>query len=157
MQDSIDVFETPVDSLRVAAQDITSEQVTNKLDLWESLQALWNLVHPEYLAFVCAAFYIFVTRVQFIRTNSQGRRNALMIILTIVVGFVEYYWRAASPLSLFVTAGFMNAAREYIFKWLFMGLEKLGWTPLPAWHVEEIKAEKQRDIHRAETVKKNNP
>lgn len=158
-QDSIDVFQNPVDSLRVAVQDITSEKVANQLDLWESLNALWNLVHPEYLAFVCLAYYIFVTRIQFIRTNSKGRRNILMLILTVIVGLLEFYWREASPLSLFVTAGFMNAAREYIFKWLFIGLEKLGWTPLPEWHVEEMMEEKLKDIARIEQIhtKNNNP
>jgi hypothetical protein len=154
MQDSIDVFENPVDSVRVAVQDITSQQVTNKLDLWESLVAFWNLVHPEYLAFVCLAYYIFVTRVQFIKTNTKGRRNLLMLVLTSLVGFVQFYWREASPLSLFVTAGFVNAAREYIFKWIFMGLEKIGWTPLPEWYVEDIREEKMKDIARAEQVKK---
>jgi len=153
-QDTFTVFQNPVDSVRVAAQDITSQQVASQLDLWESLMALWNLVHPEYLAFVCVAYYIFVTRVQFIRTNTQGRRNLLMLVLTTIVGLIEWYFRSASPLSLFVTAGFINAAREYIFKWLFMGLEKLGWTPLPEWHVQEIKEEKQKDIVRAESVQK---
>src|SRR5688572_15138635 len=153
-QDSFTVFQNPVDSTRVAAQDITSDKVTNLLDITESLGALWNLVHIEYIAFVCVTYYIFVTRIQAIRTNSTGRRNLLMLILTAVYGFLEYYWRDASPLSLFVTALFVNASYEYIFKWIFRALEKFGWTPLPGWHVEEIRAEKARDVVRAESVQK---
>ena len=153
MNDSIDVFQNPVDSVRVAAQDVTSNEITQMLDVTESLQALWNLVHPEFIAFVCVSFYIIVTRVQAIRTNSSGRRNFIMFALTLVYGFGEYYLRGASALSLFVTALFINAAHEYIFKWIFRLLEKLGWTPLPAWHVEEIKQESEKNIARAETVK----
>lgn len=155
-QDSFTVFQNPVDSTRVAAQDITSEKVTNLLDLTESLGALWNLVHIEYIAFVCVTYYIFVTRVQAIRTNSAGRRNMLMLILTVAYGLLEHYWRDASPLSLFVTALFVNASYEYIFKWIFRALEKFGWTPLPGWHVEEIRAEKAKDVVRAESVQKPN-
>lgn len=153
-QDSFTVFQNPVDSTRVAAQDITSEKVTNLLDLTESLGALWNLVHIEYIAFVCVTYYIFVTRVQAIKTNSGARRNLLMLILTMAYGVGEYYLRGASPLSLFVTALFVNASYEYIFKWIFRALEKFGWTPLPGWHVEEIRAEKAQDVVRAESVKK---
>jgi hypothetical protein len=154
MNDSIDVFENPVDSLRVAAQDVTSNEVTQMLNLTESLQALWNLVHIEYIAFVCVTYYIFVTRVQGIRTNTAGKRNLLMLILTIAYGFGENLLRGASSLSLFVTALFVNASYEYIFKWIFRALEKFGWTPLPGWHVEEIKLEKSKDIARAELVQK---
>jgi len=154
MNDSIDVFENPVDSLRVAAQDVTSSEVTKMLDVTESLQALWNLVHIEYIAFVCVTYYIFVTRVQGIRTNTAGKRNLLMLILTIAYGFGENLLRGASSLSLFVTALFVNASYEYIFKWIFRALEKFGWTPLPGWHVEEIKLEKNKDIARAELVQK---
>lgn len=154
MNDSIDVFETPVDSIRVAAEDITSNEVTQTLDLTESLQALWNLVHVEYIAFVCVAFYIVVTRVRPIKTNSKGRRNILMLILTAAFGLLEYFWRGASALSLFTTALMVNASQEYIFMWIFKALEKFGWTPLPEWHVEEIREEKQKDIAKAEAVKK---
>ena len=152
--DSITVFPNPVESVTVAAQDITSEKVTNLLDLTESLGALWNLVHIEYIAFVCVTYYIFVTRVQGLRTNTAARRNILMLALTAVDGFLEFYWRGASPLSLFVTALFVNASYEYIFKWIFRALEKFGWTPLPGWHVEEIRAEKAQDVVRAESVQK---
>lgn len=153
-QDSFTVFQNPVDSTRVSAQDITSEKVTNLLDIQESLGALWNLVHIEYIAFVCITYYIFVTRVQGMKTNTPARRNILMLFLTAAYGCGEYFLRGASPLSLFVTALFVNASYEYIFKWIFRALEKFGWTPLPGWHVEEIRVEKQNDITRAEQVKK---
>ncbi len=156
-QDSFTVFQNPVDSVRVSAQDVTSEKVTNLLDLTESLGALWNLVHIEYIAFVCVLYYIFVTRVQGLKTNTAGRRNLLMLVLTGLCGLGEYFLRAASPLSLFVTALLVNAAYEYIFKWIFRMLERFGWTPLPGWHVEEIKVEKQNDIARAEQVQKPKP
>lgn len=154
IQDSFNVFQNPVDSMRVAAQDITSERVTNMLDLTESISALWNLVHIEYIAFVCVTYYIFVTRVQGLKTNTAGRRNLLMLVITAAYGVGEHFLRDASPLSLFVTALFVNASYEYIFKWIFRALEKFGWTPLPGWHVEEIRVEKQGDIDRAEQVKK---
>ena len=153
MNDSIDVFQNPVDSLRVAAQDVTSNEVTKLLDVNESLQALWNLVHIEYIAFVCVTYYIFVTRIQGLKTNTAGRRNLLMLILTVAYGIGENLLRDASSLSLFVSALFVNASYEYIFKWIFRLLEKFGWTPLPGWHVEEIKEEKQKDIARAESLK----
>ncbi len=153
MNDSIDVFQNPVDSLRVAAQDVTSNEVTKMLDLTESLQALLNLVHIEYIAFVCVTYYIFVTRIQGLKTNTAGRRNLLMLILTIAYGIGENLLRGASSLSLFVSALFVNASYEYIFKWIFRALEKFGWAPLPGWHVEEIKEEKQKDIVRAEQSK----
>lgn len=154
-QDSFTVFQNPVDSVRVAAQDITSEKVTSLLDMTESITALWNLVIIEYIAFVLVSYYIVITRVQFIKTNSAARRNATMLALTAIWGFVEYYWRDNPILDVLVTALLVNASWEYLFKWAFRALEKFGWTPLPAWHVEEIKAEKQKDIVRAETVKKD--
>jgi len=152
-QDSFTVFQNPVDSVRISAQDITSEKVTGLLDFQESLQALWNLVHVEYIAFVLVSYYILVTRVQFIKTNSTGRRNFIMIALTFVWGLAEYFLRCNGVLSLLVTGLFVNASWEYIFKYIFRALERFGWTPLPGWHVEEIKQEKQNDITRAEKVK----
>lgn len=156
-QDSFTVFENPVDSLRVSAQDVTSERVTSLLNWEESLQALWNMVHLEYIAFVCVTYYIVVTRVRGIKTNSAGRRNFIMFALTVIYGVGEYLWLEAAILSLFVTALFVNASYEYIFKWAFRLLEKFGWTPLPEWHVQEIKEEKQADIARAELVQKPKP
>lgn len=142
--------------MRVAAQDITSESVTGLLDFWESVSALWNLVHLEYIAFVCVSYYIIVTRVQFIRTNSTGRRNFLMLLLTVAWGIAQYYWRGTPVLNVIATGMFVNFCYEHIFKWAFRGLERIGWTPLPAWHVLEIQEEKRKDIARAESVKNPN-
>jgi hypothetical protein len=153
-QDSFTVFENPVDSVRVSAENITSEQVTNLLNWRESLQALWNLVHLEYIVFVLVTYYIVVTRVQFIKTNSTGRRNLIMLILTVVWGIAEHFWRGNAILNIIVTGLLVQFCWEFLFKWAFRGLEKIGWTPLPAWHVEEIRAEKQRDVVRAESVQK---
>jgi hypothetical protein len=156
-QDSISVFQNPVDSTRVAAQDITSEQVTNLLDWQESLGALWNLIHLEYIFFICVSYYIVVTRVKGIKTNSAGRRNLLIAILTILWGLIGYLWRSTPVLNLLVTGVCVNAFYEFIFKGAFKALERFGITPLPGWHVEEIKQEKQADIARAESVKKEPP
>jgi K+-sensing histidine kinase KdpD len=153
-QDSITVFQNPVDSTRVAAQDVTSEKVLNLLDYTEQLNALWQVMHLEYIALVCVSYYIIVTRVQFIKTNSLGRRNVIMFVLTVVWGAVIHYWREAAFYSVVCNALFVNAAYEYIFKRIFRVLERFGWAPLPGWHVEEIKQEKQADIDRAESLKK---
>lgn len=152
-QDSIQVFENPVESVQVAAEDVTSEEITSLLNWEESFYALWNLVHIEYIIFVCVFYYIIVTRVQAIRTNTVSRRNYLMLGLTIVGGLIGYFWKQIPPLNLLSTGAFINFCYEHIFKWGFKALEKFGWTPLPAWHVEEIKQEKLSDINRAEEVK----
>jgi hypothetical protein len=153
-QDSINVFQNPVDSVRVAAQDVTSEKITNLLDFTESMGALWNLVHVEYIFFICVSYYIVVTRVKGVRTNSVGRRNLLLFFLTIVWGLVGYLWRGTPILNLLVTGLCVNAFYEFIFKSVFKTLERFGITPLPGWHVEEIRTEKQNDINKAEQVKK---
>lgn len=152
-QDSINVFQNPVDSVRVSAQDVTSEKITNLLDFTESLQALWNLIHLEYIFFVCVSYYIFVTRVRGVRTNTVGKRNLLLFILTVVWGFIGYFWRGTPVLNLLVTGLCVNAFYEFIFKGIFKALERFGITPLPEWHVQEIKEEKQNDIQRAEQSK----
>jgi hypothetical protein len=155
-QDTLNVFQNPVDSVRVAAEDVTSEKITSLLDFQESLYALWNLAVPEYIAFVCVSYYVIVTRVQVIKTNSVGRRNLLMLILTVVWGIAGYYWREKAVLNLLATGLFVNAAYEYIFKGIFKTLERVGFTPLPGWHVEEIREEKEKDIIRAEQNKNQN-
>lgn len=154
IQDTFNVFQNPVDSMRVAAQDITSESVTHMLNWEESLQAVWNLVHLGYVALVCVTYYIVVTRVQAIKTNSKAKRNLLMLILTVAWGIINHFWLDTPFLKLLTTAMFINFCYENIFKWGFLALEKLGWTPLPEWHVEELRVEKQGDIDRAEQVKK---
>src|SRR5688572_13793511 len=150
IQDTINVFPNPVDSVRVAAQDVTSEQITNLLDFNESMSALWNLIHLEYIFFVCVSYYILVTRVQGIKTNSVGRRNLLLFSLTVIWGLLGYFWRCTPALNLLVTGLCVNAFYEFIFKGIFKALERFGITPLPGWHVEEIRVEKQSDIDRAE-------
>jgi hypothetical protein len=155
-QDSINVFQNPVDSVRVAAQDVTSEQITNLLDFNESMGALWNLIHLEYIFFVCVSYYILVTRVKGIKTNSVGRRNLLLFSLTVIWGLLGYFWRGTPALNLLVTGLCVNAFYEFIFKGIFKALERFGITPLPGWHVEEIRVEKQSDIDRAEKVKYTN-
>lgn len=157
MKDSLNVFQNPVDSVRVAAQDVTSEQVTNLLDFSESLNALWNLIHLEYIFFVCVTYYIVVTRVQGLKTNTVGRRNLLLFSLTVIWGFVAYFWRHTPALNLLVTGFCVNAFYEFIFKGIFKALERFGVTPLPGWHVEEIRQEKQGDITRAENTQKKTP
>jgi hypothetical protein len=154
MNDSIDVFQNPVDSVRVAAQDVTSNEVTQMLNFTESLQALWNLVHLEYIFFVCVTYYIVVTRIPVIKTNSIWRRNLVMFLSTVVWGIVAYYWRHIAVLNILVTGLCVNAFYEFILKGAFRALEKFGITPLPGWHVEEIKEEKQKDIARAESVER---
>lgn len=150
--DSIDVFQNPVDSVRVAAQDVTSDEITNMLNFTESLQALWNLVHLEYIFFVCVTYYIIVTRIPVIRTNKLWRRNMVMGITTIVWGIVGYYWRGIGVLNLLVTGLCVNAFQEFVFRAAFRGLERFGITPLPEWHVNEIREEKKEDIVRAEST-----
>ena len=157
MQDSIEVFETPVDSVRVAAEDVTSEKITNLLNFGESFQALWNLIHLEYIFFVCVTYYIFVTRVRAIKTNTVGRPNILLFTLTVFWGFVGYFWRDIPLLNLLTTGLCVTAFYEFIFKKIFKALERFGITPLPGWHVEEIRVEKQGDIDRAEQVKVQTP
>lgn len=154
MNDSIDVFPNPIDSVRVAAQDVTSEQVTNLLNFNESIGALWNLIHLEYIFFVCVTYYIVVTRVQVLKTNTFWKRNLLLFVLTVIWGFVGHLWRNIPVLNLLVTGFCVNAFYEFIFKGIFKALERFGVTPLPGWHVEEIKQEKQADIERAETLQR---
>lgn len=149
-QDSFSIFQNPVDSTRVAAQDITSEQVTNLLNFDESLGALWNLIHLEYIFFVIITYYIIVTRVRVIKTNSAGRRNLLLFTLTLIWGLIGYFWRGIPALNLLVTGLCVNAFYEFIFKGVFKALEKFGITPLPEWHVDEIRVEKKADIVTAE-------
>lgn len=154
MNDSLQIFQNPVDSVRVAAQDVTSEEVTNLLDFQESLNALWHLVHIEYIFFVCVSYYVIVTRIQKLKTNTVGRRNLLLFSLTVIWGIVGYFWRHTPVLNLLVTGFCVNAFYEFIFKGIFKALERFGITPLPGWHVEEIKQEKQADIARAENVQR---
>jgi hypothetical protein len=152
MNDSIDVFPTPVDSLRVAVQDVTSSEVTNLMDFSESLNALWQLIHMEYIFFVCVTYYIVVTRVQVLKTNTFWKRNLLLFSLTVVWGIVAHLWREIPVLNILVTGFCVNAFYEFIFKGIFKALERFGITPLPGWHVEEIKQEKQADMARADAV-----
>lgn len=154
MQDSISVFTFPVDSVRIATQDITSDKITNLLDFQDSLIALAHLINIEYIAFVCLSYYIIVTRVQIIKTNSKTRRNILIAILTVFWGTIGYYWRGVPILNLLVTALSVNAFWEFIFKGFFAVLERVG-LHLPAWYVEELTDEKHQDIARA--VKNQKP
>lgn len=152
MQDSIDVFPTPVDSVRVAAQDVTSQQITKLLDLTDSLQALWNMIDPLYIFFVCVTYYIVVTRVSIIKTNSKDKRNALIAALIIIIGIVFHFWRGLTLLDSFVTGLSTMAFYEFIFKKIFSVFERVGLAPLPEWHVEELKVEKQNDIAQAQLL-----
>lgn len=149
-QDTINVFQNPVDSVRVAVEDVTSNQITQMMDFTESLVALWNLVEPVYIILVCVIYYVIVTRVQFIKTNTVGRRNALMLIVTIVAGVVAHFWHSVPSFDLLVSGLFVNFCYEHLFKRGFKVLERFGFTPLPQWHIEEIRKEKENDIKRAE-------
>lgn len=162
-QDSISVFKSSVDGVSahtqdvtVAAEDVTSERITNMLDFNESFHALWNLIHVEYIFFVVVSYYIFVTRVRAVRTHTIGRRNILLFCLTVIWGVIAHLWRETPVLKLLVTGLIVNASYEYIFKSIFKALERFGVTPLPGWHVEEIRTEKTNDIARAESVKNVN-
>jgi hypothetical protein len=154
--DSFTVFETPVDSVRVAAQDVTSSPITSLLNLSESLEALWNLIHLEYIFFVCVSYYIVVTRIPWLKTNTFGRRNLTLFILTVLWGLIGHLWRGTPTLNLLVTGLCVNAFYEFIFKGAFRLLERWGITPLPGWQVEEIRKEKEGDIARAQSVQKPN-
>lgn len=154
--DSIDVFPTPVDSFRVAAQDVTSQQITNLLDFTDSIVAFWNLINVEYVLFVCLTYYIVCKRVPFIKTNSVGRRNFLIFSLTIIYGAVGYLWRDAPLLNLFVTGASVNAFYEFILKGIFKILERWGILKLPDWYINEVQDEKLNDIDAVQKLKSNN-
>lgn len=154
MNDSLNVFPTPVDSLRVAAQDITSEQVTQTLNLWESVQAMLHLLNFEFAVFVMLSYYIVVTRIPFIKTNSVGKRNLTIALLTIIWGLFEVFVRHVPWLNILVTGLSMNAFYEYAFKWFFtVVLAKLG-VKLPSAYVDEVQEEKRNDIAKLEEVRK---
>jgi len=154
MNDTINVFQNPVDSVRVAAQDVTSDQITNMLNVWESVVAFVHLFHLEYVALVCISYYVIVTRIPFIKTNAMWKRNVCMFLLIIGWGLFGYYYRGTPFLNILVTGLCTTAFYEFIFKGFFRLLERWGITPLPEWHSLEIKDEKMQDIKRAEDLTK---
>jgi hypothetical protein len=97
-----------------------------------------------------------VTRIPGIKTNSAWKRNLLLFTLAVIWGYVELKFRDYPWLDVIATFSIINAAYEYLFKWFFRLLEKIGWAPLPGWYVEEIKVEKQNDINHAEKAKNTN-
>mgnify|MGYP003504963930 CR=1 FL=1 len=155
MQDSLDVFENPVDTVgRIALQDITSEQVTSHLEWTESFIAFFKLLNPEYVLLVVIAYQVVVVRLPFIKTNSKVKRNIAMGVLIVLFGCFGYFYRNTPLLNVLVTGMCVFGFYEAVFKGVFWVLGQWFKIPLPKWYVDELEEEKLRDIAEARAKEK---
>jgi len=151
--DTLNIFENPVDSIRVAVQNITTDEVTGLLNLGEAVVAFLRLLVPLYIILVCVSYYVAVKRIPGLKTNSVSRRNLLMLILTVAWGFIIHLWQEEPILDCLVTGLCVFAFYELIFKKLATSLEKTGFIKLPEWYIDEVQEEKRNDIAQIDKLK----
>lgn len=154
--DSFDVFATPIDSVRVAAQDITSHAVTEKLDFFESIWALRHLIEPLYILLVILLYYIVVKRIPGLKTNTPLKRNAAMFVISVIVGIFQVVLQKTPYLNVLVTGMGMFAFYELIFKGIFHVLEERFKLKLPDAYIDEVVEEKKADIAKVESLRQPN-
>jgi hypothetical protein len=150
--------EPQIDTVAVIAESLVNDEsgvVEEAIDKIGFVNAVWTvvkLINWFYIITVIVIYYIVSVRMPFIPTNAFWKRNLAIAILTLLVGYAAWKWFNVAWLDILVSAIAVNFAYEFFFKFVFKGLERIGWLPLPEWYVNELRIEKEKDIKHAEAA-----
>lgn len=147
-----------IDTLAVVTESLVEsngsvfEEAIDNLGFVKAVWTVIKMINWYLIMSVIVLYYIVSVRIPFIPTNAFWKRNLAIGILTVICGFVGYQYLKVPLLDAIVSAIAVNFAYEFFFKLLFRALEKIGWLPLPAWYVQEVTAEKHRDIEHVQNA-----